>query len=41
MRAVATVIIEQISKLYSNIDAAYDTQLLPVEPEVNPKLCRR
>jgi len=33
---VATVIIEQISKLYSNIAAAYDTQLLPVEPEVNP-----
>jgi hypothetical protein len=32
---VATVIIEQISKLYSNIASAYDTQLLPVEPEVN------
>jgi len=33
---VATVIIEQISQLYSNIAAAYDNQLLPVEPEVNP-----
>jgi hypothetical protein len=31
---VATVIIEQISKLYSNIASAYDTQLLPVEEEV-------
>jgi hypothetical protein len=31
---VATVIIEQISKLYSNIASAYDTQLLPVESEV-------
>ncbi|NCQ85100.1 MAG: hypothetical protein GPJ00_11575 [Microcystis aeruginosa W13-18] len=33
---VATVIIEQISQLYSNIAAAYDNQLLPVEAEVNP-----
>ena len=33
---VATVIIEQISQLYSNMAAAYDNQLLPVEPEVNP-----
>lgn len=33
---VATVIIEQISKLYSSIAATYDNQLLPVEPEVNP-----
>ena len=33
---VATVIIEQISQLYSNIAAAYDNQLLLVEPEVNP-----
>ncbi|RPH91806.1 MAG: hypothetical protein EHM73_00430 [Chroococcales cyanobacterium metabat2.561] len=33
---VATVIIEQISQLYSSIAAAYDTQLLLVEPEVNP-----
>ena len=33
---VATVIIEQISQLYSNIAAAYDNQLLPVKPEVNP-----
>ena len=33
---VATVIIEQISQLYSNIAAAYDNQLLPAEPEVNP-----
>lgn len=32
---VATVIIEQISKLYNNISSAYDTQLLPVEEEVN------
>ncbi|AVQ72741.1 hypothetical protein MTo_02009 [Microcystis aeruginosa NIES-1211] len=35
-RSVATVIIEQISQLYSNIDATHDTQLLPVELEVNP-----
>ena len=34
---VATVIIEQISKLYSNIAAAYDTQLSPLEPAVNPR----
>jgi hypothetical protein len=33
---VATVIIEQISQLYSNMAAAYDNQLLLVEPEVNP-----
>ncbi|NCR53672.1 MAG: hypothetical protein GPJ10_09680 [Microcystis aeruginosa L211-07] len=33
---IATVIIEQISKLYSDI-AAYDTQLSPLEPAVNPK----
>ncbi|MCA2724084.1 MAG: hypothetical protein IM333_13400 [Microcystis sp. M048S1] len=33
---VATVIIEQISQLYSNVAAAYDNQLLPVKPEVNP-----
>ncbi|OPF15500.1 hypothetical protein B1L04_23755 [Microcystis aeruginosa KW] len=33
---VATVMIEQISQLYSNIAAAYDNQLLLVEPEVNP-----
>ncbi|MBE8995392.1 hypothetical protein [Microcystis aeruginosa] len=33
---VATVIIEQISKLYSDI-AAYDTQLSPLEPAVNPR----
>ena len=33
---VATVIIEQISQLYSNVAAAYDNQLLLVEPEVNP-----
>jgi hypothetical protein len=34
---VATVIIEQISKLYSDIAAAYDTQLSPLEPAVNPR----
>ncbi|MCA2653882.1 hypothetical protein [Microcystis sp. M061S2] len=34
---VATVIIEQISKLYSGIAAAYDTQLSPLEPAVNPR----
>ena len=33
---VAPVIIKQISKLYSNIATAYNTQLLPVEPGVNP-----
>ncbi|WP_419547655.1 hypothetical protein [Microcystis sp.] len=33
---VATVIIEQISKLYSDIVATYDTQLSPLEPAVNP-----
>jgi len=34
---VATVIIEQISKLYSDIAAAYDTQLSSLEPAVNPR----
>ncbi|NCS24523.1 MAG: hypothetical protein GPI96_08410 [Microcystis aeruginosa BS13-02] len=33
---VATVIIEQTSKLYSNIADAYNNQLLTVEPKVNP-----
>ena len=33
---IAPVIIKQISKLYSNIATAYNTQLLPVEPGVNP-----
>lgn len=33
---VAKVIIEQISKLYGDI-AAYDTQLSPLEPAVNPR----
>ena len=33
---VATIIIEQTSKLYSNIADAYNNQLLPVEPKVNP-----
>lgn len=34
--AVATIIIEKISKLYGNVTAAYNNQLLLVEPEVNP-----
>ncbi|GBF54710.1 hypothetical protein N0824_02578 [Microcystis sp. 0824] len=34
---VATVIIEQVSKLYSGIAAAYETQLSPLEPAVNPR----
>ncbi|GCL46516.1 hypothetical protein NIES3806_16430 [Microcystis aeruginosa NIES-3806] len=35
---VATVIIEQISKLYGDIAAAYETQLSPLEPAVNPRV---
>ncbi|MFM7711645.1 MAG: hypothetical protein ACKO7A_02535, partial [Microcystis sp.] len=34
---IATVIIEQISQLYGDIAAAYETQLLPLEPAVNPR----